>query len=158
MAAKKKSVDGSVTFSTTLSAFGNNTGIEVPADVLEQLGGGKRPAVQVDVNGYRYQVTAGVMGGKTLLPVNAAIRKETGLAGGDPITVTLTLATAPKEAAVPDDFAAAMAAAKVRPFFDGLSNSLQRFHIDNVNGAKSADTRARRIEKSVALFREGKQR
>lgn len=147
-----------VKFETTLSAFGNNTGIEVPADVLERLGGGKRPAVQVEVNGYRYQVTAGVMGGKTLLPVNAAIRKETGLTGGDPITVVLSLATAPRTAEVPEDFAAAMAAAGVRAFFDSLSNSLQRFHIDNVNGAKTDDTRARRIEKSVELFREGKQR
>lgn len=156
--ARARQTDGSVTFTTTLSAFGNNTGIEVPAEVLDALGGGKRPAVVVDVNGYRYQVTAGVMGGRTLLPVNAAIRKETGLQGGDAITVTLALATAPREAVVPDDFAAAMKTAKVRPFFDGLSNSIQRFHIDNVNGAKSPDTRARRIEKAVALFADGKPR
>lgn len=157
MAAKKTDAAG-VTFRTTLSAFGNNTGIEVPAEVLEQLGGGKRPAVMVDVNGYTYQTTAGVMGGRTLLPVSAAIRKETGLAGGDAITVTLRLAAEKKAVEVPDDLATAMAAAGVRPFFDALSNSLQRFHIDHVNGAKAADTRARRVEKAVATFLAGKQR
>jgi uncharacterized protein YdeI (YjbR/CyaY-like superfamily) len=60
---------------------------------------------------------------------------------------------------VPDDFASALAAAPgARDFFDGLSNSLQRYHIDSINGAKSADTRQRRIDKSVALFLAGKQR
>lgn len=152
------SAPATITFTTTVSAFGNNTGIEVPAEVLEQLGGGKRPAVMVDLNGHRYQVTAGVMGGRTLLPVSAAIRKATGLSGGDAVTVALSLATAPRAVDLPDDFAAALEAAHVRAFFDGLSNSLQRYHIDNVNGAKAPETRLRRIEKAVALFAAGKQR
>lgn len=145
-------------FSTTLSAFGNNTGIEVPAEVIEALGAGKRPAVSVDVNGHLFRTTVGVMGGKSLIPVSAAIRKETGLAAGDAITVTLTVASEPRAVEMPADFAAALAAATVRPFFDTLSNSLQRYHVDNVNGAKTDDTRARRIAKAVELFAAGKQR
>ncbi len=35
-------------FETTLSQMGNNTGIEVPAEVLDALGGGKRAAVVVE--------------------------------------------------------------------------------------------------------------
>jgi uncharacterized protein YdeI (YjbR/CyaY-like superfamily) len=35
---------------------------------------------------------------------------------------------------------------------------MQRYHIDNVNAAKSAETRQRRIEKAISLFRDGKQR
>ena len=54
-----------------------------------------------------------------------------------------------------DTFAADEQAAA---FFAGLSNSLQRYHVDNITAAKSADTRQRRVEKAVALFREGKQR
>ena len=62
-------------------------------------------------------------------------------------------------AVVPDDFAAALRAAPgTQAFFDGLSNSVQRFHIDKIDGAKSDDTRARRIAKSVDLFRAGKPR
>jgi uncharacterized protein YdeI (YjbR/CyaY-like superfamily) len=45
-----------------------------------------------------------------------------------------------------------------RQFFDGLSSSLQRYHIDNVNAAKAPETRQRRIDKSVGLFLAGKQR
>ena len=60
---------------------------------------------------------------------------------------------------MPADFAAALAAEPAaKAFFDGLSNSLQRYHTDNVSGAKTADTRQRRIEKAIALFLAGKQR
>jgi hypothetical protein len=145
-------------FDTTLTGVGNNTGIQIPAEVLQALGAGKRPPLMVNVNGYEYRTTAGVMGGVSMIPVSAAIRKETGLAAGDAIHVSLTVADAPRQVEVPEDFAAAMVGAGVRGFFDGLSNSLQRYHVDQVNGAKAADTRTRRIEKAVGLFAEGKQR
>ena len=148
-----------VTFETTLSSSGNNTGIPVPEHVIEQLGHGKRPPVLVTVNGYEYRSTVAVMGGQYLIGVSAAIRAATGLRGGDAISVTLKVADSPREVQVPADFAVAMdAAVPARQFFDGLSNSLQRYHVDNINAAKAADTRQRRIEKAVALFLAGKQR
>ena len=82
----------------------------------------------------------------------------TGLAAGDTIDVTLAVDATPRTVDVPADLAAALEAGGVRPFFDGLSNSLQRYHVDNVNGAKTDDTRRRRVEKSVELFQAGKQR
>jgi len=147
------------TFQTTVKAFGNNTGIEVPAEVVEQLGAGKRPPVLVNVNGYEYRNTVAVMGGKYLIGISAAIREETGLKGGDPIRVELTVADTPREVNVPEDFAAALSAEPAaQTFFDGLSNSLQRYHVNNITGAKTEETRQRRIEKAVALFLDGKQR
>jgi len=149
----------SATFETTVTATGNNTGIVVPEEVIEQLGAGKRPAVLVNLNGYEYRTTAGVMGGRHMVSVSAAVRKATGLGGGDPVRITLTVADTPREVTVPDDFAAALAAdEQAAAFFAGLSNSLQRYHVDNITGAKSADTRQRRVDKAIALFREGKQR
>jgi hypothetical protein len=149
----------SATFETTVAAAGNNTGIEVPPEVIEQLGAGKRPPVLVDVNGYQYRSTAAVMGGRHMIGISAAVRAATGLAGGDPIRVTLTVADTPREVVVPADFAAALAEADgTGDFFGTLSNSLQRYHVDTINAAKTDETRTRRIEKAVALFREGKQR
>ena len=148
----------SATFETTVAATGNNTGIVVPPEVVEQLAAGKRPPVLVDVNGYSYRSTVAVMGGQHMIGISAAIRKDTGLAGGDPIRVTLTVADSPREVDVPQDFRAALAAAEVTGFFEKLSNSLQRYHVDNVTGAKTPETRQRRIEKAVSLFRDGKQR
>jgi hypothetical protein len=147
------------TFETTLTASGNNTGIVVPDGVIEHLGAGRRPAVVVDLNGYEYRSTVAVMGGRYLVGVSAAVRAATGLAGGDAIRVTLTVATSPSPVDVPTDFAADLDANEgSRQFFDALPNSLQRYHVDNINAAKSPDTRQRRIDKAVALFLEGKRR
>jgi Bacteriocin-protection, YdeI or OmpD-Associated/Domain of unknown function (DUF1905) len=155
MAAEPKSV----TFETTVAASGNNTGIEVPADLIDQLAAGKRPPVLVNVNGYEYRNTVAVMGGRHMISISAAVRDATGLKGGDPIRVTLTVAGTPREVNVPPDFAAALAAdERARAFFGKLSNSMQRYHVDNINAAKSADTRQRRIDKAIALFLDGKQR
>lgn len=148
-----------VTFETTLRASGNNTGIGVPDDVIKQLGHGKRPPVLVNVNGYEYRSTVAVMGGDYLIGLSAAVRAATGLKGGDPIRVTLRVADTPRDVNVPADFAAALDAEEpARRFFDGLSNSLQRYHVDNINAAKAPETRQRRIDKAVGLFVEGKQR
>src|SRR3954468_11484069 len=149
----------SATFETTVAASGNNTGIVVPAEAIEQLGAGRRPPVLVDVNGYQYRNTVAVMGGKHMIGISAAIREATGLGGGDPIRVTLSLAEGPREVDVPPDFAEALAAdPEAAAFFARLSNSLQRYHVDNINGAKAAETRRRRIEKAVALLREERKR
>lgn len=138
------------TFETTLSQQGNNTGIEVPEPVVASLESGKKPAVVVDVNGFEYRSTIAVMGGRYLIPFSSDKRAATGLAGGDPITATLTLDTAPRTVQVPDDLAAALEEAGVREAFDGLAPSRQKAHVTAVEAAKAADTRDRRVAKIVA--------
>ena len=146
-------------FDTELAAFGNNTGILVPPEAIEALGGGKRPPVDVNLNGYEYRNTVGVIGGQSMISVSAAVRKATGLTGGDPISVTLTLNDAPREVEVPPQLTAALQAhPEAEAFFAGLSNSLQRYHSEQVAGAKTDETRQRRIDKAVALFLAGKKR
>ena len=149
----------SVTFETAVSSFGNNTGIVVPDDVIEALGAGKRPPVDVDLNGYRYRTTIGSMKGRQLISVSAAVRKETGLEGGDEVNVTLTVDHSPRPIKIPPDLAEALSTEpEAEIFFATLSNSLQRYHVDQVTSAKKPDTRQRRIEKAVSLFLDGKQR
>jgi len=132
-------------YETTMVQTGNNTGIEVPPEVLEALGGGRRPAVVVRVNGYEYRTTVGSMGGRYLLPFSAERRAETGLAGGDALTVDLELDTAPREVAVPADLAEALDAAGLRAAFDALPPSHRKAHVTSVESAKAAETRARRV-------------
>ncbi len=147
------------TSETILSAFGNNTGIVVPDEAIAALDAGKRPPVDVDVNGYTFRNTVGSMKGQSLISVSAAIRKQTGLAAGDPITVTLTLNTSERDIEVPADFAAALEQHPgTAEFFAGLSNSLRRYHVDQITSAKTDDTRQRRIDKAIELFRAGKKR
>jgi Domain of unknown function (DUF1905) len=71
----------SVSFQTTVAVTGNNTGIVVPPGVIEQLGAGQRPPVLVNVNGYEYRNTVGMMGGQHMISISAAVRKDTGLKG-----------------------------------------------------------------------------
>ncbi|KJL37104.1 hypothetical protein RR49_01216 [Microbacterium ginsengisoli] len=133
-------------FETPMSQFGNNTGIEVPPAVLEALGGGKRPAVVVSVNGYEYRSTVGVMQGLFLVPFSSDKRAATGIGGGDAITVELALDTAPREVEVPADLAAALASAGLTDAFAALAPSHRKAHVVSVESAKAADTRSRRVE------------
>ena len=142
------------TFSGHLLLDGRNTGIEVPPEVLEALGAGRRPAVVVTVSGYTYRSTVAVMGGRHLVPVSADRRRETGLAGGDPIEVTLAVDTVPRTVEVPDDLAAALEAAPgARAAFDALSPSVRKAHVTSVEGAKAPETRARRVAAVVTKLR-----
>ena len=146
-------------FTTTVAGSGGKTGIVVPEEAVAQLGAGRRPAVHVELDGYAYRSTVAVMGGQSLIPVSAAVRQATGLQAGDPVEVRLTVATTPQEVEVPQDLREALAAdERAGAFFDALSNSLERYHVDSVTSAKTAETRARRVEKALALFREGKKR
>src|ERR1700712_4288775 len=133
-------------FSTTLLQMGNNTGIEVPPDVLDALGAGKRPAVVVTVNGYEYRSTVASMGGKYLLPFSAERRSESGIGGGDPIEVELTVDTAPRVVEVPDDLRVALdGSPAAAAAWEKLAPSNKKAHVTSVLGAKAAETRSRRI-------------
>ncbi len=136
-------------FETKLLQTGNNTGIEVPPEVVDALGGGKRPAVALTVNGYAYRSTVGVMGGKSLVPFSSDHRAASGLKRGDTIVVDIELDVAPRDVAVPTDLATALDAAGVRAAFDKLAFSHRKEHVRAIEDAKTADTRARRIEKAI---------
>ncbi len=147
-------------FRTTLiSGGGTTTGFEVPADVVEALGSGKRPAVKVTVNGYTYRNTVAVMGGTYMIGLSAEHRAGSGLSAGDEIDVELELDTAPREVVVPPDLAAALEAdPEAQRTWDGLSYSNRRFHAESIEGAKTDETRQRRIAKAVAVLHEGRPR
>jgi hypothetical protein len=147
-------------FRTTIERSGKTTtGIRIPEAVVEALGAGKRPAVTVTIKGYTYRSTVAVMGGAYMVGVSAAHRVGAGVSGGDEVDVDLELDTAPREVAVPADFAAALdAEPAARRTFDGLSYSNRSWHVLQVEGARTDETRQRRIARSVALLKEGRPR
>ena len=149
-------------FRTTIQQGGKTaTGIQVPAEVVEALGAGRRPAVTVTINGYTYRSTVAVLGGVYMVGVSAEHRAGAGagVAGGDEVVVDIALDTAPREVDVPADLAAALAAEpEARRTFDGLSYSNRSWHVLQVEGAKTDETRQRRIRKSVDALRQGRAR
>jgi hypothetical protein len=138
-------------FETELLLTGErNTGIEVPPELIEALGAGKRPPVVVTVNGFEYRSTIAPMGGRFLIPFSSDKRAATGLGGGDAIVVELELDTAPRTVEPPDDFAAALDAAGARDAWERLAPSHKKAHVTAIEQAKAAETRQRRIDKAVA--------
>lgn len=146
------------TFRATVETNGKTaTGIEVPPEVIEALGSGKRPKVKVSFADYSYSITVGVMGGRFLLPVSAKVRDESGVAAGDELEITLELDDAPRELEVPDDLAAALAAEPAaKAFFDSLSYSQRRWFVESVTSAKKAETRERRVVAAVERLAAGR--
>ena len=133
------------------------TGIRIPDEVVDALGAGKRPAVTVTINGFTYRNTVAVMGGEYWVGVSAENRAGAGVAGGDEVDVDIELDTAPRVVTVPDDFAAALdGEPKARATFDGLSYSNKSWHVLQVTGAKTDETRQRRIARSVSSLKEGR--
>jgi hypothetical protein len=149
------------TFRATIRVEGRTaTGFEVPEAVIERFGVGKRPPVKVTINGYTYRSTVAPFAGPVyMLPLAAEHRNAAGVQGGDEVDVTLELDTAPREVEVPPELAAALAAAPdAKAFFDGLSYSNKRVFTLSVEGTKNPETKARRVEKAIALMREGRVR
>ncbi|HEX6511579.1 MAG TPA: YdeI/OmpD-associated family protein [Chloroflexota bacterium] len=129
------------------------TGIEVPQQVLTELGSSKRPAVRFTLNGHTYRSTIGSMGGRFLIPVSAEVRAAAGVAAGDEVDVEVELDTAPRDVEVPADLAQALTADdEAKRFFDGLSYSHKRWYVLPIEGAKSPDTRQRRLQKALEMM------
>jgi uncharacterized protein YdeI (YjbR/CyaY-like superfamily) len=129
----------------------------VPDEIVEALGAGKRPAVTVTINGYTYRSTVAVMGGVSMIALSADNRAAVRVAGGDEVDVDVALDPAPREVAVPADFDEALNRdPEARRFFDSLSYSNKLRHVLAVEGAKTAETRERRIVKAIETLREGR--
>lgn len=142
---------------TILLAGKTATGVQVPAEVVAALGSHKRPAVRVTIGGYTYRTTVAPMGGQFMLPISAENRSLAGVSAGDEVDVDVELDTEPREVTVPPDFATALDAdADARRHFDGLSYSNKSRYVISIGGAKTAETRQRRIAKAVSALREGR--
>ncbi|MBE7174211.1 MAG: DUF1905 domain-containing protein [Williamsia sp.] len=140
-----------ISFETTILQTGNNTGICVPDEVVEQLGAGKRLAVNITINGFTYRNTIAVMGGKYMVSVSADVRKKAGVKGGDKITVELELDAQPREVELPADFSTALDAhPAAKKFYESLSFSNKQRYVLPIGQAKTEETRQRRIEKAIA--------
>lgn len=138
-------------FSATLLLSGKTaTGINIPDDIIAQLGGGKKPLVKVTINGFTYRSAVAVMGGVYMVGVNAENRERAKVKAGDTIEVGIELDTEERIVEVPEAFQTMLnknAAAKKK--FESLSNSKKKMLILPIANAKTDATRNRNIEKAL---------
>ena len=142
-------------FTTSLLLGGKTaTGIRVPDEVVAALGGGKRIPVSVTINGTRYASTIATMRGEPMIPVSAEIRAAAGIAAGDSITVEVERDDAPRTVNLPADLADALRAnPAASDRFAALSYSNQRRHVLSITGARTTETRTRRIQRVLDELR-----
>ena len=142
-------------FRTTVELGGKTaTGLPVPAEVVEALGAGKRPAVRVTVGAHTYRSSIASRGGVYLLPLSAENRAGAGVAAGDEVDVTVELDTEPREVAVPEDLATALAGDDAAATaFEALPYSHRLRHVLAIEDAKAPETRRRRIDKALEMLR-----
>ncbi|MBC7592174.1 MAG: DUF1905 domain-containing protein [Salinibacterium sp.] len=141
-----------VTFSTSVfQAPGMNaTGLPVPDTAIQELGSSRKPAVTVTIGTYSssstvsYRSTVSSRQGGYILPLSSIHRDATGLSAGDEVVVTLDLDQSPRQIEIPLDLAEALSQ-RARSAFDALSASRRGAFVHQVESAKAADTRARRV-------------
>ena len=138
---------------------GNTTGFRLADADVAALGGGGRPKVKVTMQGYEFRSSIARMGGEYWLGVSAERRSAAGVRAGDVLDLDIVLDDQERTVDVPEDLAAALAAEPAaEAFFAGLSVSNRKWHVLQIEGAKTAETRARRIAKSVRMLAEGRAR
>jgi hypothetical protein len=144
-------------FRATVELSGKTaTGIRVPDEIVSSLGSSRRPAVRVTIHDHTYRSTVAPMGGAFMLPISAEIRERARVAAGEEVEVGLELDTQPRQVTVPSDLAEALrGCADAARFFDGLSYSNQRRLVMSIEGARTEETRRRRVARTVSSLHEG---
>ncbi|MGK2963996.1 MAG: YdeI/OmpD-associated family protein, partial [Tepidiformaceae bacterium] len=142
-------------FRATLHLSGKtSTGIQVPPEFVTALRSGKRPAVTVTIGHHTYRTTIAPMGGDFWIPVSAEQRQAAAITAGDELDIHIELDTAPREVIVPPDLAAALAAdPPASAAFEALSYSNKRRIVLALGGAKTAETRVRRLATHLSALR-----
>jgi Bacteriocin-protection, YdeI or OmpD-Associated/Domain of unknown function (DUF1905) len=129
-------------------------GLEIPEEVVEALGGGRRPPVTITLNGHTWRSRVAIMRGRYLLGLSNANRTAAGVSTGDEVEVELALDAEPRVVVEPEDFARALDAdPAARAAYDRLASSHKRVHVRAIESARKADTRQRRIAKALETLR-----
>jgi hypothetical protein len=146
---------GRAEFEATVEPSGRGGGhlVAIPPEALEALGGGGRIAVRATFDGIPYRGSIVRMGEVSVLGVLKAVMAGAGVGPGDRLHVVVENDDEPRKVEVPDDLAKALGAnPAARKRFESLSYSHRREHVGYVTEAKRPDTRARRIERTVATL------
>ncbi|HZS48715.1 MAG TPA: YdeI/OmpD-associated family protein [Blastocatellia bacterium] len=132
-------------------------GILVPFNVEETFGSRARVSVKGTLNGFSYQSSIFPDGkGAHVMMVNKAMQQGAKAGAGDTIKVEMELDDEPRTVEVPDDLLKALEKNKAaKAAFEKLSYSKKKLMVDAITGAKKAETRAARVEKTISTLAAG---
>jgi Bacteriocin-protection, YdeI or OmpD-Associated/Domain of unknown function (DUF1905) len=144
-------------FETIVELTGKTaTFMEVPLDIPALFDGTKKPPVRVKIKDHVYRSTIAVYGGRYYLPINRDVKSATGVAAGDEITVEIERDAAKRVVDLPSDLERALKSDNAAgASFESMSYSHQKEYVDWIEEAKRAETRDRRIAKTVERLHAG---
>jgi hypothetical protein len=145
-------------FEGTLEAVRRGgTMVSLPADVLEELGGGSRFRVRGRLNGIEFASSTMPMGGgRVCLGVHKVTREAAGVGPGAVVTVELERDERERVVDVPPELEAALRRDQaVREAFERLAYTHRKEYASWIAGAKRPETRERRLAKAIAMLRAG---
>jgi len=132
------------------------TMFHVPFD-LEEAFGRARPPVKVTVRGHTWRTTPGVYDSVSMIVVNRTVKAATWVDAPDRVRVRMELDAEPRTVSVPRDLGETLGAdPAATKAFASMAFTHRREYVEWVEGAKRADTRARRIAATVERVRDGK--
>jgi hypothetical protein len=141
------------------NAGGGGAFVEVPFDV-ETAFGSKKPKIKAMIEGVPYRGTLVRMGTEChLLLILKSIREQVGKTFGDEIKVLVEADVEERVVAVPAELKRVLKSDKdARSAFEKLSYTHQKEYVTWINEAKKAETRQRRIVKTLEMLKKGGQR
>jgi len=126
--------------------------IHMSREVSERFPGRGVVRVRGKIGGVAVKSSLMALGdGTRCVGVHKATVAAAGFKVGSTLEAVLEFDDAPRELAVPADFAKALG--KLRPVFDKLSFSHRKEHVDAILKAKKPETRQRRIAKAIEMIK-----
>ena len=129
------------------------TYLKVPFSVSEVFGRKGQVPVRATINGFTFRNSLIPRAGVHILGVGKDILASARATTGDTVQVELVLDDTPRTVNVPADLNSALAKAPAQAqAFTALSYSHKKEFVDWIESAKKAETRATRIEKTIAMI------
>jgi hypothetical protein len=146
-------------FKVTLFGCGRNSkvaGMNIPFDI-KKVWGKSRVPVTGTINGFKFRTTVCPMRGEYFVCVNRFMREGGKCGVGDTVKIVMEPDTAPRIIAAPPDLKKAL---KTNPAaqaaWDRYSYTCRKEFAQWITEAKKPETRARRLEKSIAMLAAGR--
>ncbi len=150
-----------IRFDATLFAIDEWTILRLPEDASEKLPSRGQVAVQGTINGHRFQTVVepdGLFG--HWVRIDGDLQHTAAIGAGDTVTVDIEPCKDWPEPTVPEDLAAALAAAprEIQDLWNEITPMARWEWVRWVNATKNPATRQRRVEVTISKMKSGKRR
>ncbi len=150
-----------IRFAATLSTIDTSTVVRLPETASKDLPSRGQVAVHGTINGVEFSTVLEPDGNSGhWMRVDDALQHAAGISAGDTATIDIEATKNWPEPSVPQDLAAALAAAprEIQNLWDEITPMARWEWVRWVNATNSPDTRARRVDVSISKMKTGKRR